>query len=134
MYLLALVLPLALTSSHPNVPSCHPVPSVIYRATAKQVDKGIGGKDNPDYNTLPDGANGYEQTAKNAGGSRGSGNGSGKTKTTSKKGGQVGKDKEKEKEKERRKKGASGNARAFNSNISPYELTLPDLLHGKVIR
>ena len=104
------------------------------RATAKQVDKGIGGKDNPDYNTLPDGANGYEQTAKNAGGSRGSGNGSGKTKTTSKKGGQVGKDKEKEKEKERRKKGASGNARAFNSNISPYELTLPDLLHGKVIR
>ena len=90
------------------------------KATAKQVDKGIGGKDNPDYNYNPDGtSNGYDKNTSN-------GNGTGKL---SKKG-KVGQ--EKDKEKKKRKALAAGKARAFNSNINPYEVTLPDLMHGKV--
>ena len=88
-----------------------------HRATAKQVDKGIGGKDNPDYNALPVGANNHDHAGKNTGGK----SGNGKAKKKGQGGG-----------KENKKGGAvSGNARAFISNISPYELTLPDLLHGK---
>ena len=88
------------------------------------MDKGIGGKDNPDYNTLPVGGNSHDHAGKNNGGGHGGSGGNGNGGKAKKKGQGSGK--------EKKKGGAvSGNARAFISNISPYELTLPDLMHGK---